>query len=348
MFLSIKKHLDGSALELNGALLQLCHALLRSMRLHVVRGEEAEMQRFQSAVLDMEQRIGASPETAEVTRVTAEAARTFEEHCSRTNRFLQVQSAELATMIGMLTATVSSISDASQSAVDQLARVEKRIEKASKVAELPLLKAELADCLAIVREESMRQREQTAETIHKLQRGVSDSQQRLAEVAPSKDSQHLEPLLRDPLTALPARADAENALLRARGRKNTYLALLPVDRLDLVNSRFGSKSTDIVVKYFANYVHDHLLGNDELFRWSNNAFLALVERPQPLDTVRADLSRFASAKLELTLDHHGREILLPISSSWVLLSAREGRSHEALVQKIDNFLKDEVHLKDSF
>lgn len=348
MFLSIKKHLDGSALELNSALLQLSHALLRSMRLHVVRGEESDVQRFQSAMLDMEQRIGTAPEAAEVLRVTGEAARAFEEHCRHTNRFLHAQSAELATMIGMLTATVTSISNASQATVEQLERVEKRIEKASKMAELPLLKTELADCLAIVREESMRQRATTAETIHKLQRGVSDSQQRIAEAAPTKDSQPVEPLMRDPLTALPARADAENALSRARGRKNMYLLLLPVDRLDLVHSRFGSKSTDLVVRHFANYVHDHLLENDELFRWSQNAFLALIERSQPPDTVRADLSRFASAKLELTLDHHGREILLPISSTWVLLSASEGRSHDALVQKIDNFLKNEVHLKDSF
>ena len=63
MFLSLKRHANGSALELNGALLRLSHQLLRSMRIHVVRGEDGEVQRFQSAVLDMEQRIGVAPET---------------------------------------------------------------------------------------------------------------------------------------------------------------------------------------------------------------------------------------------------------------------------------------------
>ena len=59
-----------------------------------------------------------------MVQVAGEAARTYEEHCRTTNRFLHALSGELATMIGMLTATVTSISDASQSAVDQLERVE--------------------------------------------------------------------------------------------------------------------------------------------------------------------------------------------------------------------------------
>src|SRR5205085_12002837 len=130
--------------------------------------------------------------------------------------------------------------------------------------------------------------------------------------------------------------------------KNMYAAVLPVDRLALVNSRFGSTSTDVVVKFFAAYLQNHLQPQDLLFRWSANAFLALVERQQTQDSVRADLSRFASSKVELTLQHHGREILLPLSSTWALFSTVEGRTHDALVAKIDGFLKSELHLKDSF
>jgi len=154
--------------------------------------------------------------------------------------------------------------------------------------------------------------------------------------------------MRDLATNLPGRADAEDALTQARGRKNMFAAVLPVDRLALINSRFGSESTDVVVKFFAEHLQNHLHRNDALFRWSANSFLAIVERDQSQDSVRADLSRFASAKLELTLEHHGREILLPVSSTWVLFSSAEGRNHEALVAKIDAFLKSEMHFKDSF
>jgi len=348
MFLSLKKHFDGPSPELTNALLHLCQLLMRSMRLHVVRGEELEVQRFQSAVLNLEKRVGAKPEAAEVVLVGEEAARTFEDFCHRTNRFLQVQSGELAAMMGMLTATVTSISMASQTALDQLSKVERRIEHISYSSDLPRLKIELADCLAMVREEAFRQREQNAATIHTLQRGVSDTRQRIAEVAMAAPDTPREPLMPDAATNLAGRADAEDALVQARSRKNMYAAVLPVDRLALVNSRFGSLSTDVVVKYFAGYLQSHLHGKDALFRWSANSFLALVEREQTQDSVRADLSRFASAKLELTLEHHGREILLPLSSTWVLFAAAEGRTHNELVAKIDGFLKNEMHLKDSF
>jgi GGDEF domain-containing protein len=348
MFLSLKRHIDGSSPELTSALLQLCQLLLRSMRLHVVRGEASEVARFQSAVLAMEQRVGTAPEPSEVLLVAGEAAKTFEDYCHHTNRFLQVQSTELTTMIGMLTSTVASISAASQTSVEQLSKVEKRIENINHATDLPKIKEELAGCLAMVREESFRQREQNAATIHSLQRGVLDSQKRMEEATHADAHGAREPLMRDAVTGLAGRADAEDALLRARDTKDTYAAVLPVDRLALVNSRFGSQSTDTVVRFFAEYVQQHLQPGDRLYRWGPNAFLALVERKQAQDTVRADLARFASAMIELPLAHHGKEILLPLSSTWVLFSCREGRSHEALVTKIDAFLKSEMHKKDSF
>jgi len=348
MFLSLKKHIDGSPPELTAALLQLSQVLLRAIRLHVVRGEEVEVRRFQSSVLELEGRLGAAGEASAVLMLAGEAARTFEDYCHHTNRYLQVQSGELASMMGMLTSTVTSISAASRTAVEQLSKVEKRIEQIRYASDLPKLKVELADCLAMVREEAFRQREQNAVTIHSLQRGVSDSQQRMAEASAAESPPVKVPLLRDAVTDLPGRADAEDALVQARGRKNMFAAVLPVDRLALVNSRFGSSSTDVVVKHFANYLQGHLQPKDQLFRWSSNAFLALVERTQSQDSVRADLSRFASAKVELALQHHGREILLPLSSTWVLFPAAEGRTHDALVTKIDSFLKSEMHLKDSF
>ncbi|MBI2685652.1 MAG: diguanylate cyclase [Acidobacteria bacterium] len=348
MFLSIKKHMDESSPELTAALLQLSQLLLRSMRLHVVRGEEAEVLRFQSSILALEQHIGSSPDPADVLVIAGEAARTFEDYYHQTNRFLHLQSNELAAMIGMLTATVSSISMASQTAVEQLGKVEKRIENISYASDLPRLKAELAGCLAMVREESFRQREESARRIHSLQRGVSDSRQRLSGALPGPMEMPLLPLMHDALTGLPGRADAEDALYRARVQENLYAAVLPVDRLPLVNTRFGSESTDHVVRFYAEYWKKHLHMKDLLFRWSSNAFLALIERTQPQDTVRADLSKFASAKLEMTLEHHGREILLPLSSTWALFPAGEGRTHEAMLTKIDAFLKSEMHIKDSF
>lgn len=348
MFLALKKRWESSSAELTAALLQLSQLLFRSMRLHVVRGEELEVQRFQSALLVLEQRVATASEASEVLLVAGESARTFEEYCHHTNRFLQVQRRELAAMMGMLTTTVTSISTASQTAVDQLSKVERRIEQISYSTDLLNLKEELADCLAMVRDEAFRQREQDSLTVHSLQRGVSDTRQRIAEVTTAVPGTRKEPLMRDLLTNLPGRADAEDALVQARNRKNMYAAVLPVDRLSLVNSRFGTQATDVVIKFFAEYLQNHLHEEDSLFRWSANSFLALVEREQTQDSVRADLSRFASAKLELTLEHHGREIRLRVSSTWALFAAAEGRTHDVLVGKIDGFLKNEMHVKESF
>jgi GGDEF domain-containing protein len=209
------------------------------------------------------------------------------------------------------------------------------------------VRSELADCLALVRQEALRQREETRGTIHALQRGVSDVQQKMREVGAGAQGDP-QPLLRDPATGLPGRADAEDFLLQVRRRPNHFVAILPVDRFSLIHSRFGSEAGDNVARFLAQHISGHTQPNDKLFRWSANAFVLVVERAATPDTVRADLSRFASNKLEFTLEHHGREILLPISSSWVMLSASEGGSREALAAKIDSFLKNDVHSKESF
>lgn len=348
MFLSLKKHIESGPAELAAALLQLSQALLRSLRIHSVRGEETELRRFQTALTGLERRIADSPTAHEVLMMAGEASRAHEDYCHHTNRFLEVQSAELRTMIGMLTSTVATVSKASQTSVEQLTRVEKRMENVGQLTDLPRLKIELADCLAMVREESFRQREENAATIHKLQRGVSDSRNRMAEARMGNKEAEQLPEVLDEVTHLPGRADAEDALRVARQRKTAFAAVLPVDRLMLVNSRFGTEAMDIVLMYFADYLRAHLQPADKLFRWSSNAFLALVDRDYAQDSVRADLSRFASSKLDVTLEHHGREILIPLSSTWALFSAREGRNHEAMVARIDSFLRDKMHVKDSF
>ncbi|MBM3787606.1 MAG: diguanylate cyclase [Acidobacteria bacterium] len=347
MFLSLKKHLDGGASELSDALLQLSQMLLRALRLHAVRGEAGDLHRFQASILLLEQRVGPSPDPKEVLVVAGEAAKAFEDYSYQTTRFLSVQSAELTNMISMLTSTVATISASSETAVAQLAKVEKRLEHIGNNESLAMAKSELADCLALVRQEAKRQREQTENTIHTLQRGVSDARQRVAEAGALADESR-PTLFRDPVTSLPCRADAEDALTQVRRKPNHYVAILPVDRFSLILSRFGIEAGDKVACFLATHLAHHLQPKDRLFRWSDNAFLLIVERNQTADSVRADISRFASNKLEHTLEHHGREILLPISSSWVMLAASEGGSRDALIGKIDNFLNNHVHSKESF
>lgn len=348
MFLSIRRHLDSGTAEMAGALLQLSNMLLRALRLHAVRGDENDLHRFQSSIMQLEQRIGETPNPKDVLIVAGEAAKAFEDYSYQTTRFLNVQSNELTKMISMLTSTITSISDSSQTAVSQLTRVEKRIENIAGASDLPAIKAELADCLAMVRAESIRQREATQATIHSLQRTVSDSRQILNEAGKTAESKKLEPLFRDPVTGLPSRADAEDAITQARGKTNHFLAILPIDRFSLIQSRFGADSADRVAAFSATHFSEHLQPGDRLFRWGTNAFVLLLERAAPADTVRSEVSRWASQKLELTLEHHGREILLPISSSWVSFPATDGRSRDALVEKIDAFLNNHVHAKESF
>lgn len=343
MFLSLKKHMDGADTDPADAFRRMSSALLRTMRIHALpTGAEAGHQ-YQASLLSLENRVDVSSRADQVDGAATEAIRAYESHVEESHRFLNAQSGQMASMIAMLTATVGTISASSRTAADRLGQVERRMERLSYASDLPEIREELARCLEMVRTESFRQREASAETIHAMQRTVSDARERIPEAEGAA-----EPLLRDALTGLAGRADAEDALCRHRGRADAFAALLPVDRLQLVNTRFGTASTERLLLYFLRYFQENLKANDLLFRWSENAYLAILVRAQPADSVRADLARFASAKLELVLEHHGRELLIPASSTWALFPMADGRSHSSLVDKIETFLRSDLHSRNSF
>lgn len=344
MFLSLKKHWEDTHGELGAALVHFSQEMLRSLRIHSVSGDPADLQRFQGEVLALEEALSEETPPEQIQDAAKSLPKSIQEHAARTNRFFRIQAAELHNMISMMAETIKAVSATSDTSVDCLVKVEKRIESASQNEDLKRLKSELADVLASVRVESLRQREETRRTIQTLSKSMAESRQRLAESAgPARIGTSL-----DPVTGLGGRIAAELALADAHSESDTAVVVLPIDRHPLIQIRFGHEAGDNVLKFLAGHLKDHLRSTDKLFRWSAGAFVAIIQRPLPADALRVEVSRFASHKLEHTIEHHGRDVLLPISTSWILLPVSDSSSVEDLIRKIDAFLHNDIHSKDKF
>jgi diguanylate cyclase (GGDEF)-like protein len=141
----------------------------------------------------------------------------------------------------------------------------------------------------------------------------------------------------DLITGLPSFQMIRPALDKAiAGGGNAYAVLLCVDRIEIINSRFGSASGDQVLVALGQRLAQRFSGVDLLYRWRGPGFLAIIERPDAERAVREEITRVVAARLEQEIELGGRSVLLPISSSWVLVALKDSNT-EAVWKKLEAF-----------
>jgi GGDEF domain-containing protein len=141
----------------------------------------------------------------------------------------------------------------------------------------------------------------------------------------------------DMVTGLPSFRAAEQAIRSAiEGRTSTYAALFCVERVEAINGRFGFSIGDRILMVLGQHLAQRLSKNDRLFRWRGPGFLALIDRSGPEISIRAEIARMVSARLEQQIELGGRSVLLPVSTSWMLTSLVDS-SLEKISKKLDAF-----------
>lgn len=329
MFISLKRYLSGTDQELAESLLRMARLLLEAIRLHAVVGDQADHEKFQKDMARLQEELTERLPPAEVLVVAGAAAKTLEDYNQRTTRFVRMQSAELQAMVAMLTETVASLSAGSERSVTRLQTIEKQLERACVLEDIRTLKSRLSECLQSLREEAQRQREETARTITELKNEIKKAQQRQVTLAPSGP----EPACRSPG---PNRSEAEKALAQALQQgSHVFAAIFVVDRVELINARFGPGVGEQLIHYFRHHLAQGLLSSDPVYRWGVASFVVLLDRPYSLENTRAEIQRIAAVRLEKTVQIGTRTVLLPITCHWSVLPVFETRDLRQLVADID-------------
>lgn len=237
MFISIRRYLESRPQQLADALLRMVQGLLRSIELHAVKGDAADYERFRNDVRKVQERLGEHPPAADVLVATGAIAKAMEEYNIRTSRFIQVQCAELQTMVGMLIRAVAAVSSASENSVARLHGIVHQLHQASLIEDFQTVRTCLSECLENLRGEILRQQEDSGRMLLEMRTELEKCRKCVGGVtaAPGTGSRE------DPVTGLPERAEAEAALLEAaqQGRP-AYAVLIVVERLDLINMRTGT------------------------------------------------------------------------------------------------------------
>jgi diguanylate cyclase (GGDEF)-like protein len=233
---------------------------------------------------------------------------------------------ELQNIIGMLTRAVATFGSACDHAVARLQEMECQLDKAFRSEDILLLKQGVQECLESLRDETVKQKAERARSHELLQ---------------VLDTSHAVPIaLSDPVTGLPNRSEAEAALAKAAaGQKPGYVAMLSVDRVALINARYGYAAGDEVLKLFLEALQTRVLPEDRIFRWSGPAFVVILERMDGIEKVRHLFRAVVPAKIERTIHAATRTALISISSTWIMLPVTLPAAN--LVEQLDKFLANQ-------
>jgi GGDEF domain-containing protein len=239
-----------------------------------------------------------------------------------------MQGAELQHMIAMLTRTVATLGAGSDRSVTRLQEIEGQLVKASEIEDVRMLKLRMEQCLESIRDETQKQRAESSRLVEGLQQDILQTQERMRTVT-------VAPI--DPVTGLPLRPDAEAALAEAAaGLKPAYVVMLAVDRIALINGRFGYAAGDQALKLYVEGLRPRLSAGDRIFRWSGPAFVVLVERPERLERVRDQFRSVVPAKTEKNLQVANRTALVSLSATWTVFSVVAPVVD--LIDQLDKFL----------
>jgi GGDEF domain-containing protein len=109
-------------------------------------------------------------------------------------------------MLSMLTQTVASVSFGSDRAITNLRDIEKRLERASVIEDVRMLRLQMEQCLESIRTE-IRAHEERATALVALRERIEESPTAGGDAAPIAHTDHV--------TGLPARPAAESAIMTA-------------------------------------------------------------------------------------------------------------------------------------
>ena len=309
---------------------RLAGMILEAVACHAVELDPVERESFQASLRKIVAKMEASHTGVESLVLVGEAISSIEVYNRGVQRSLNARMKELQSILGMFTRSLLQVSKTSATSSTKLSHIERQIEKSFQSDDLRLLKLELEKSLETICEEAAEQERRSTQIGDQIRETMSrpESAAVLSEAVADLDLATGLPNFRAATTAIGAAIVA---------RANAYAILFSVNRVAVINTRFGFAIGDKILMLFGQHVAQRLLPNDQLYRWRGPSFLALVERDGPEMPVRAEIARLVSARLEQTVELGDRSVLLPIDASWMLVSLANS-SVESISKKLDAFL----------
>jgi len=324
----------GEIAELRSTLIRAVSLILEGVALHSVGIDNNDRAAFQELIRRHERDLVAAEGNQALTMVAVGAViQSMEAFNRRTERIIQDQARELRAIIAMLAAALERACRGGGRAVEGIRSVERRMEKASQLEDIRDLKRELGDCLASMGKELQRQQEEITANEMMAKTALGDPI-----VKQATEEAHDEFSV-DPMTGLPGARLAKDLISEKIGASNWVAVVAIVDRIEVINSRFGREAGDQVMLFMSQRIASKLRPHDQIFRWYGPCFIAVLERGDSVDAIRGEMSRSLAPRTDHTIVLGSRTILVPLSLSWTVISLGKQESAEEVFRQVEHLLK---------
>jgi hypothetical protein len=134
------------------ALTRMVLLLFDGIATNVVRGSDTDCQALRQTFRGLGNKMREPQSAIGLLGISSDAVEALETYCQRTTDYLQERNEERQAVVTMLTATVAELSGQTDASVARVHALEKRIEGASELDDIQLLRASLGDILRGLRE----------------------------------------------------------------------------------------------------------------------------------------------------------------------------------------------------
>jgi GGDEF domain-containing protein len=306
---SIKRYLSGNACENTPR--QAVALLVEKLGECAVEDDPKECENFRREMRSTCEALSRDTPDENIMILAKSAAQSLETYNRRVVRTVTRLSGQVQAIARMLQNSLLEIAGAGTESGQGWSRIGKELERGTGFKDLESLKAHVGKCLCSLREEIEREKAASKARIEKLQIEIESLHRPSAQVR----HQSL-----DPATGAPLQEDCM-AAIRAAIDKGTrhYAVVMVVNRVQPINARYGRDAGDWMLLRFKEHVASQLPASDPLFRWTGPAMVAILERPEGFDYIRAQVRRMLDTRMEITYVFGDRSVLIPVSCAWSVL-----------------------------
>lgn len=311
------------------SLQRVISVLLQGIAIHSYRHDQAEYDVFAQTIRKLRADAALVDDEDSLLLLAGAAIRALEEHNQSVERFLSTQNDETQGILTLFTQSLLRVGHGSAESARKLKAIGSDFAAASRVGDLRTLKEQLANSLQDICGEA---------AVHQRNAGRIRTDLNVAAGHPGVRSVLETSADIDAITGLTGAEAATREITSAwESQRDSKIVLFAIDRLESVNVRYGFKAGDELLLVFSQHIAQHLSHEDQLFRWRGPCFLVLVDRRIPESHLSTEMGRIASARMEHVLKVRDREVMLPITAAWAMISLQGVANPEDLIVKINDF-----------
>ena len=304
---SIKRYLNLATLEAEKPATALALVLER-LGDSVIDWDPQEYENFREAIATITGGLSPALPQKEMLVVAEAAMQAVENYNRRIVQMIEKQNRDFQSIIKMLRDSIVKMAGENIESVQGLGRIDQELDSGPGFRNLQSLRMHLGTCLPGLRKEVEREQLASKALIERLQIEIESA------VSPAE---RLARRRTDAATGLPGQKECLEAIQQAIARGTRHYAIvMVVNRVEPISARFGREAGDWMLSRFRQFVETQFEQADQLFRWCGPAVVAIVERAQPFDQIRAFLKRIFETPISETIDVNGRSVFVPISAAW--------------------------------